>query len=465
MDRVLIVDDSVSFLNDVESLLSDRYHIRTATTGKKGLDIARNEGVSAVLLDLRLPDMDGTEVLQALHRDVDAYLPVVIVTDHGDTDTAVELMRLGAYDFIPKSFNRNVLAEKLNKALERRTLEISVRALQSSFADFHDRMVFASEPMKKVHFELTRLAGLTFDVLIHGETGVGKDLCAFEIHQRSARREKPFIPVSMRSLSESLIESELFGHEKGAFSGADKAKVGKLEAAQGGTLYIPEVSSLTETVQLKLLQFMQYKSITRVGQDSRRPETRLDVRVVMATNERLEDVVEKGRMREDFYHRIAGVRLTVPPLRERREDIPLLAEYFLKKFAPGPDGRQYTITPDALRALEAYRWPGNVRELENAVKGALAYSQSGVLDKGDFPILGCPKRDHDPCRECLATQYETLPPYRQADERFKRGYFQDLMRRANGNVAKAAAMAGITGPGVRKALKTLGLKQGKPEDE
>ena len=466
MDRVLIIDDSVTFLNDVESLLCDRYHIRTASTAKKGLEIARTEGPSAVLLDLRLPDMDGTEVLQILHRDVDPFLPVIIVTDQSDTETAVELMRLGAYDFVSKSFNRDMLAAKLTKALERRGLEISVRALQSSFAEFHDRLVFASDAMKKVHYELTRLAGLTFDVLISGETGVGKDLCAFELHQRSARRDKPFIPVAMRVLSESIIESELFGHEKGAFSGADKAKVGKLEAANGGTLYIPEVSSLTETVQLKLLQFMQYKSISRVGQDSRRPDTRLDVRVIMATNEKLEDVVEKGKMREDFYHRIAGVKLTIPPLRDRREDIGPLATYFLAKFAGSVDGRSYSLTPDAIRALENYRWPGNVRELENAIKGALAYSETGVIERADFPILGVQPKDGDICRECLASRYETLPRYKAAEEKFKRGYFGDLMRRAEYNIARAAQMAGLTGPGLRKALKTNGVVvKGKEEQQ
>ena len=464
MDRVLIIDDSVAFLNDVESLLRDRYHIRTATTAKKGLEIARTEGPAAVLLDLRLPDMDGIDVLQALHRDVDPYLPVVIVTDQDDTETAVELMRLGAYDFVSKSFNRDILAAKLTKALERRGLEISVRALQSSFAEFHDRLVFASEGMKKVHYELTRLAGLTFDVLISGETGVGKDLCAFELHQRSPRRDKPFIPVAMRTLSESIIESELFGHEKGAFSGADKAKVGKLEAANGGTLYIPEVSSLTETVQLKLLQFMQYKSIARVGQDSRRPDTRLDVRVIMATNEKLEEAVEKGKMREDFYHRISGVKLTIPPLRDRREDVGPLANYFLQKFSGSVDGRTYSLTADAIRALENYRWPGNVRELENAIKGALAYSETGVLERMDFPILGVQPKDGNLCQECLAGFYETLPRYKAAEERFKRGYFGDLMRRAENNIARAAQMAGLTGPGLRKALKTNGVvMKGKGE--
>jgi DNA-binding NtrC family response regulator len=463
MDKLLIVDDNRGFLNDVESLLQDRFVIVKALTGRKGLEIARVENPTVVLLDLELPDMGGIEVLRALHRDVDPYLPVIIVTDHAETENAVESMRLGAYDFIPKSFNRDVLCAKVLKALERRTLEISVRALQSSFAEHHDRLVFASEPMKRVHYEIARLSALPFDVLITGETGVGKDLCAFEIHQRGPRREKPFIPLAMRSLSESLIESELFGHEKGAFSGADKTKIGKLEAAQGGTLYIPEISSLTEAVQLKLLQFMQYRSIARVGQDSRRPDTRLDVRVVMATNESLEEQVRKGRMREDFYHRITGVKLVIPPLRERKDDIEPLATYFLRKFASAASREAHELATDALEAMVTYRWPGNVRELENSIKGALAYSSGKVLTLADFPILRETSEAESFCRVCLGRRSEALPEYRVAEQQFKRAYAEELVHRHAGSIPKAAAAAGISAQGFRKVLKGRG-RGGKKKD-
>ena len=459
MDKLLLIDDSIAFLSDVESLLRDRFQIIKATSGRRGVEMARKEGASAVLLDLKLPDMDGLEVLEALHREVDPFLPVMIVTDHADTETAVKAMRLGAVDFIAKSFNRDILYEKIMKALERRTLEISVRALQSTFAEHHDHFVFACESMKRVHFEMTRLASVGFDVLIVGETGVGKDLCAFEIHQRSARRDRPFIPLAMRSLSETLIESELFGHEKGAFSGADRTKIGKLEAANGGTLYIPEVSSLTETVQLKLLQFMQYKSISRVGQDSRRPDTRLDVRVIMATNESLEEQVEKGKMRQDFYHRITGVKLQVPPLRERREDIELLVSYFLKKFGTGPAGQQYSIAPDVLKAMESYRWPGNVRELENAIKGGLAYAAGPQLTLHDFPILMEKAADVSQCRKCMGTRFVQLPPFAEVETEIKRGYFEELLRRTNGSIPRAAEQAGMSAQGLRKLLKGLGEKK------
>jgi two-component system, NtrC family, response regulator AtoC len=462
MDKLLLIDDSTAFLSDVESLLCDRFAIVKATNGKRGIELARTEGAAAVLLDLRMPDMDGLQVLEALHRDVDPYLPVIIVTDHADAESAVRAMRLGAYDFIPKSFNRDVLSEKILKALERRTLELSVRALQSTFADFHDRFIFASEAMKRVHFELTRLAKVGFDVLITGETGAGKDLCAFEIHQRSPRRDRPFIPLAMRSLSETIIESELFGHEKGSFSGADKTRVGKLEAANGGTLYIPEVSSLTESVQLKLLQFMQYKSIARVGQDSRKPDTRLDVRVIMATNESLEDQVKKGKMRADFYHRISGVKLMVPPLRMRREDIGPLCEYFLQKYHQPGDGTGYMIAPEVFQAMRSYQWPGNVRELENSIKSALAYSTGRKLTLAEFPLLTDRTVDENSCRACMAARYQQLPTYDTVARHLKAGYFDELLQRVGGSIPRGAEIAGMSVQGLRKLLK--GLKEQAPAD-
>jgi DNA-binding NtrC family response regulator len=460
MDKLLLIDDSLAFLSDVESILRDRFHVLKATSGRRGVEIARIEGPAAVLLDLQMPDMDGFHVLERLHREVDPYLPVIIVTDHSEAENAVQAMRAGAYDFIPKSFNRDVLSAKIVKALERRNLEISVKALQSTFAEHHDRFVFASDAMKKVHYELTRLAHVGFDVLITGETGVGKDLCAFEIHQRSARRDRPFIPLPMRSLSETIIESELFGHEKGAFSGADKTRIGKLEAANGGTLYIPEVSSLTETVQLKLLQFMQYKSITRVGQDSRKPETQLDVRVIMATNDSLEEQVKNGKMREDFYHRISGVKLNIPPLRQRVDAIESLSNYFLQKYDQRAEGTGHSIAPEVFAAMHEYRWPGNVRELENAIKGALAYASGPVLTVGDFPVFTDRIHDDGHCPICSAGQHQHMPSYENIMLQLKKVYFDEVLHRVDGNITKAAEVAGISPQGLRKLLKTLDSKAG-----
>jgi DNA-binding NtrC family response regulator len=458
MDRLLVIDDNPHFLNDVESLLRDRFTIAKAVSGIKGLEILRAEDILAVLLDLELPDMSGLEILQKIHRDVDPHIPVIVVTEHDDAEKAVECMKRGAYDFIPKSFHRNVLAAKIIKALERRALELNVRALQSSFDDQHDRMVFASDAMKRINFEITRVAVLPFDVLLVGETGVGKDLTAYEIHRRSPRRDRPFIPLAMRALTESLIESELFGHERGAFSGAEKSHIGKLEAANGGTVYIPEISSLNESVQLKLLHFLQYKTISRVGQDSRRPELRLEVRVIMATNENLEELVERQGMRADFFHRITGVRLAIPPLRERVDDIEVLAKYFLKKHSATIASPEFSLSAEVLAAMNAYRWPGNARELENVIKNALVYSSTPQLALKEFPGLASTSNEPSRCASCLELR-QSLPKYDAAEQDFRRAYYLEALRRAGGNVIEAAALTGITVQGLRKILRTLRINE------
>jgi two-component system response regulator AtoC len=459
MDSLLVIDDSVAFLNDVESLLRHRYKVLKATSGRAGLDILESEQVAAVLLDLKMPEMNGIEVLKRIHTQLDPHLPVIIVTDQSEVEFAVEAMKLGAYDFIAKSFNLNVLTAKIVKALERRSLEISVAALRTSQDEQYDRMIFASEAMKKIHYKISQLAALNFDVLIYGETGVGKDLIAFELHRRGPRRDRPFFPIALKTYSETLIETELFGHEKGAFSGADRQKIGKLEAANGGMVYIPEISTLSESIQLKLLQFMQYKSITRVGQDPKKPEIKLDVRIIMATNESLEDLVKKGTMREDFYHRITGVRLNIPPLRQRVEDIEPLAGYFLKKFSHGEAGKSYELTPDVLRALCAHNWPGNVRELENVIKNAIAHSSGDQLTVGEFPNLVNARSENDRCRVCMEMQFPTLPTYAHAEKNFRRAYFEEIMRRSDDNIAKAAMAAGMTPQGFRKVLNNLKMKK------
>ncbi len=457
MKKLLIVDDSLPFLSDVGAVLGGEYEILTASTGDQGLRVLKSEQVAAVLLDLMLPDANGIDLLRIIHRDIDPHLPVIIVTDYGNVENAVGAMREGAYDFTTKDFNRSILIEKITKAIEHRRLELRVEALQGSFDDLHDRLVFRSTAMKRVDFEVSRLAGLSFDVLISGETGVGKDLLAFEIHKRSPRASKPFIPLTIRAFSESLLESELFGHEKGAFTGAERAKAGKIEAANGGTLYIPEVSSLNESVQLKLLQFLQYKTCSRVGQDPSKPDMKLDVRVIMATNEPLEEVVGKGTMRKDFYHRITGVRLRVPPLRERIEDIESLAEYFLAKYSRGTNTLKHQLAPEVLQVFRTYRWHGNVRELENSIKGAIAFATNPVLALDCFPSLLESAKDSvvDQCSICLAANHPFLPDYRTAEARFRLAFFEELLKRNNNNVAKAGKAAGLTEQGFRRSIAAL----------
>lgn len=453
MDKLLVIDDNTIFLDDLEMLLNRKYDLIKATNGTEGLNILRNEMVSTVLLDLHLPDIYGLEVLKTIRNEIDTHLPVIIITEFDSTENVVEAMKAGAYDFLTKDFNLELLSAKIDKALAHRKLELEVDVLQKNISDQQNSFIFVCDKMKKINYEITKFARMNFDVLITGETGTGKDLVASSIHQRSERKNKPFITVSLKSLSENVIESELFGHEKGAFTGADKMKIGLFEAANGGTVYIPEISCLNETIQLKLLNFMQYKSINRVGQDRRKGEIKLDVRVLMASNEKLEDLVEEGKMRKDFYFRISGIKLELPPLRERLEDIPKLTDYFIEKYS-GILEHKYTLEQGLIDELMAYQWMGNVRELENSIKGAMIYSNDGVLKKEHFPNLSLL-----PFSGKEYSDYEHLNElkYEDALEEFRKTYFTSLWEKAQQVSSAAAKMSGMTQQGLRKILKKYNL--------
>jgi len=459
MDKLLVVDDSLPFLSDVEALLADTFHISTATNAQECLQLLRDQNFSAVLLDLYLPDMYGTDVLKKIHNDIDPLLPVFIITNHHNTDHVVEAMRHGAYDFIPKNFSLNLLGQKIKKALERRSLEVSNRVLQSEYLS-KNKFICQSKPMRKVNLEVTRLSRLNVDVLIFGETGVGKDLIASMIHTRSERANKPFIPVSIRSLSDTLIESELFGHEKGSFSGADRLKIGKFEAANNGTVYIPEISSLSDTVQLKLLHFMQYKTITRVGQDPTKSEIKLDVRLIMATNEDLTELVKKGKIRSDFYHRITGVTLNIPPLRERTSDIEPLAEYYTKMYAELHPAGHCKLSPEVIDAFYQYNWPGNIREFANSIKHAIVYADDTTLTLDNFPhLLKSVRVENESNDDFISLSTNGLPGFRDAEKQFKTMYFKRLWEKSGHNLDKTAQMAGFTTHATRRILRSLGIRK------
>ena len=449
MDKLLVIDDNINFLDDLELLLKDKYDLVKAQTGNEGLNLLRAERVSTVLLDLHLPDIYGLEILKTIRDEIDPHLPVIIITEFDSTENVVEAMKAGAYDFLTKDFNLELLSAKIDKALKHRKLELEVDALQRNISDQQNTFIFSCDEMKKLNYEITKLARLNFDVLLTGETGTGKDLVSSLIHNRSSRKDKPFISVSLKSLSENVIESELFGHEKGAFTGADKMKIGLFEAANGGTVYIPEISCLSESIQLKLLHFMQYKSISRVGQDRRKGEIKLDVRVLMATNEELEKLVESGKIREDFYYRISGLKLNIPPLRSRKEDIPKLVEYYLTKYS-NLFGQNFIIEDGLMDELMQYEWRGNVRELENSIKGAMIYSNGNIIRKEHFPNLFHLYLKND---DTNSSENEMIVPYEVALENFKKRYLTKVWKEANGVSSKASMMTGLTQQGLRKLLK------------
>ena len=456
MENLLIIDDSLEFLEDVEVLLKERYKIYKANIAKKGLEILHSTQISAILLDLQLPDIHGLEVLKIIHEEIDPYIPVIIITEFDNTDNVVQAMKNGAYDFLSKDFNLELLSAKIEKALKHRSLEIGVNAIKLNIQEGRNKFIFASDVMKKINFEITRISKLDFDILLLGETGVGKDLVAYEIYERSNRFKSPFISVSLRSLSESIVESELFGHEKGAFTGAIQSKVGFFEAANHGIVYIPEISCLNESFQLKLLHFMQYKTISKVGQDPRKGNIKLDLRLIMASNENLDKLVESGKIREDFYYRISGVKLFIPPLRERQDDIEELAKYFLAKYSGFLKDTKHTFENDLLELLKAYQWHGNVRELANAIKNAITYAKNNELSVNDFPCLN--RINKFPAKHIMEIDEDgSFPSLNEAEKQFKRAYFNALLAKTGNKISSAAKIADITPQGLRKAMKQVDL--------
>lgn len=457
MENVLIIDDNPDFSRDLELMLKDSFYVSLADNSTKGLDLLRRKQFSVVLLDLQLPDIPGLEVLETIHSEIDPFLPVIIITEHDDAQFVVKAMRLGAYDFLSKDVQVELMKEKMFQALKQKDLKLKVSGIQDENVLTKDTFIFTSEVMKKINFEITKLANLDFDVLLTGETGVGKDMIASQIHMRGKRKDKPFLPVPIRSLSETVLESELFGHEKGAFTGADRLKIGKFESANQGIVYLPEISNLPENIQLKLLHFMQYKKITRIGQDSRKGEISLDVRLISATNDKLEDLLKHSKIREDFYYRITGITLHIPPLRERRDDIMPLANYFLNKYSAHFGKSNYSFSDETVDGFLSYDWRGNVRELSNSIKNALSYTDGSVLELKHFPNISRFRASGE-VNTIGVDRNGDFMNYKDFEIKYKTIYFKSLLEKCNGKISLAAEIAELTPQGLRKILKQLNLE-------
>jgi two-component system response regulator PilR (NtrC family) len=382
--RILIIDDEDVLQDVLTSLLTrEGYSLLNARTGHEGLDLVAREQVDLVLLDLMLPDIKGQEVLERIHQR-NPEIVVVVITAYSSVESAIEAMRLGAFHYIPKPFKNEEVLLTIRKGLEQRRLTAENRALRRQLKERYglDGIIGKSRPMQDV-FELIRLAApAKSNILILSESGTGKELVAKAIHHHSSRSDGPFVTVNSGSMPPDLLESNLFGHEKGAFTGAVSRKQGLFEVAAEGTIFFDEIGNVPLDTQAKLLRVMQDREFMRLGG----VETlRADVRLVAATNADLELLVAEGRFREDLYYRLNVIRIVLPPLRDRSEDIPLLARSFLARFVAENDRAVREISPGAMQLLMDYHWPGNVRELENAVERAVVLSTGPVLDEELLP--------------------------------------------------------------------------------
>lgn len=449
--RVLVVDDEKNYLIVLEDLLEDEgYTVVTASSAEEALNLLRKESVDTVLTDIKMPGMSGMELLtRILETDLD--MPVILMTAFAEVDQAVAAMKQGALDHIQKPFDNAELKRAIARGVEKRSLIRSIRRLESELGASWGNIVGKSKAMDRVFHMMRRVADTPTTVLISGESGTGKELIARAIHRESSRGRAPFVSINCAAVPENLLETELFGHEKGAFTGASGTKQGKFEFADHGTIFLDEVGDMSPGLQVKLLRVLQEQEFQRVGGNL---DIKVDVRIIAASNKDLREEVAARRFREDLFFRLNVVHIELPPLRERREDLPLLVGHFVNKFGEKLGRTVKGVDPKAMEALTAYSWPGNVRELENAIERAMVLNREDTIRLAHLPseITGSTESGGDIAS--LLRLNKALPDTLDVIEK-------NLIRHAleeAGNVqAKAAKALGISRSNLQYKMKKYGL--------
>lgn len=440
MDTVLVVDDEKNYLLVLDTLLSEEgYEIITAESGIKALQILEESELDLVVTDLKMPKMNGIELLEHIKKN-NPDLPVIMMTAYGTIDTAIEAMKKGAYDYITKPFQNEELKLNIRKAIDAYHLLRENRQLNQALRGRFrfDNIVGKSKPMLKIFELIEKVAATKATVLIAGETGTGKELIAKAIHYNSPRRDKPFISVNCTALTETLLESELFGHEKGSFTGAISTKKGRFEIAHGGSLFLDEVGETSPSLQAKLLRTLQEMEFERVGGTK---TLKVDVRVIAASNKDLKEEVQKGNFREDLYYRLNVVHVQIPPLRDRPDDIPLLVSHFIDKFSKEIGKSDITISLEAMKSIYNRKWPGNVRELEHIIERAVILCSGDVIQASDLPEASPEAGEIGPDLDKLIALPTNLP---QSLEAIEAKLIERALIQSNYVQAHAADLLGIT---------------------
>ncbi len=378
MSKILVIEDEAAIRRVLTKILSeesDTYQVEEAEDGLSGLEKIKNDDYDLILCDIKMPKMDGVEVLEAIKK-IKPEIPVVMISGHGDLDTAVNTMRLGAFDYISKPPDLNRLLNTVRNALDKKELVVENKLLKKKVSKNYE-MVGESKAISHIKDIIEKVASTDARVLITGPNGTGKELVAHWLHEKSERAKSPLIEVNCAAIPSELIESELFGHIKGAFTSAVKDRAGKFEAANGGTIFLDEIGDMSLSAQAKVLRALQESKIQRVGSDK---DIKVDVRVVAATNKNLKKEIEEGKFREDLYHRLAVILIEVPSLNDRREDIPLLIDFFSEKIANEQGTVKKTFSADAIKLLQAYDWTGNIRELRNVVERLIILGEPEISE-------------------------------------------------------------------------------------
>ena len=469
--RVFIIEDDLAIATSLQRVLEDEHRmVLLASRGDEGLATALAETFDVVITDLRLPGLDGLAVVRRLHE-AKPRVPILVMTAHGTTDTAIEAIKFGAFDYLPKPFEISELLGMVDKAVASSRLMSEVVTLGGADAA-RDAIVGRSRTMQEIYKEIGRVAARPVNVLIRGETGTGKELIARALYQHSERASAAFIAVNCAAIPETLLESELFGHERGAFTGAEARRIGRFEQAHGGTLFLDEIGDLPPGTQVKLLRVLQDKYIQRLGG---KETIQVDVRVLAATHRDLEAMLRQREFREDLYYRLNVASLVLPPLRERREDIPELVRYFLARYGPDFGQAQPLIQPEAIQFLQAQTWPGNVRELENAIRKMLLLSRGFAISLEHVQeAMNVPTGPDAPTLKLLVTEAltsvqraETGDAHARVIGVVERELFAQALQLAGGNQAKAARWLGLSRLTLREKLRAYGLRpagESGPED-
>lgn len=478
MPKILVVDDDVLILDCFRyAFPADQLSIVTASTAKEALSRFREHSFDVVITDIRLPDLSGLKLLAEL-KALDQKVPVILVTGHGSANTAIEAMRSGAFEYLLKPLDIDVLQSVLDRALEtsrmaRTPAKIATNSDESSSDS--DLLVGDCPAMQEVYRQIGRVAGQDVTVLILGESGTGKEVVARAIYQYSKRAEKPFLAINCAAIPENLLESELFGHEKGSFTGAERKRIGKFEQCDGGTLFMDEIGDMTPLTQTKVLRVLQDQRFERVGGTEM---VRTDVRLIAATNRNLTEMMEQGTFRSDLYYRLNVYTIRLPPLRDRDGDLPLLINHFLRRFSVELAKNVQEVAPEAMHMLMRYSWPGNLRELQSAIKHAVVEATGPVLLPSFLPDSirssaevgstgGCTPRlapagdllnDGDLLQfieQRIDAGTETL--YDDVIHRVERLMLGQLLKKVDGNISRAAAILGISRSTIRMKLAALGM--------
>ncbi len=458
MATILIVEDEAKMLRLLElNLAEEGYTIQTAANAENGLKILRQDKIDLVITDLKLPGMNGLDFLQAVKR-ANAAIPVIVMTAYGTVETAVEAMKAGASDYVLKPFSLEEMKLIVGKELDVHRLREENRSLREALGQRYQfrNIIARSARMQEVLATVERVAPTNSTVFLGGESGVGKDLIARALHEHSRRAAGPFVKINCTAIPENLLESELFGYEKGAVPGATTSKPGKFELADKGTIFLDEIGDVPLAIQVKLLRVLQEREFERLGGTR---TLKVDVRVVAATNQDLRAALEEGTFREDLYYRLNVVPINIPSLRDRKEDIPYLVDHFIARFAREAGKPITGITPAAMRRLMDFHWPGNVREVENIIERAVALSTGTVIDVADVQVDLSPSAPAGGAAAALSPI--PFPPPGMSLEQFEEEIIKEALNRAHGNKSQAARLLGLS----RNALRYRLSKMGVPDEE